>query len=208
MLKRLWKVKIRVVTLLLLIVVGAGIIFMAQQGVFGYKFGFWREPTSSVNVSVTIKKTLPITEINGLAVSTEKVIESEKDGLPLIGGKKMLIVASWRVKLGIDGSKIKMVADDTNHTIKVALPKLKVTSLEQVGTPHVYSQSGSLLDSYSSQDVLDAVNAKSGAVKSAVLDDEDYQQQALDSIKSMLSSIINAAPGVAGNYKIIYSTAQ
>ena len=208
MLKKLWKVKIRLVTLILLMVIGAGAVFMAQIGVFGFKFGFWKEPTTSVNVSVTVKKTLPISEIKGLAVSAEKVIESEKDGLPIIGGKKMLIVANWRVKLGIDGSKIKMTADDTNHTITAELPALKVTSLEQVGTPHVYSQSGSLLDNYSSQDVLDAVNTKSDSVKSTVLNDKDYRQQAFDSIKNMLTSIINAAPGVAGNYKIIYTTAQ
>ncbi|MFT9232135.1 MAG: hypothetical protein ABF515_05800, partial [Bifidobacterium sp.] len=82
-----------------------GAVVLAQYGVLGYKFGFWKEPTSSTKISVTVKKTLPITEINGLAVSTEKVIESEKDGLPIIGGKKMLIVASWQVKLGNDGEK-------------------------------------------------------------------------------------------------------
>ncbi|MFT9008602.1 MAG: DUF4230 domain-containing protein [Bifidobacterium sp.] len=189
-----------------MVVIGA--VVLAQYGVLGYKFGFWKEPTSSTKISVTVKKTLPITEINGLAVSTEKVIESEKDGLPIIGGKKMLIVASWKVKLGIDGSKIKLTTGDSSNVIKAELPKLMVTSMEQVGTPHVYSQSGSLLDSYSSQDVLNAVNAKSRSVKSAVLNDEDYQKQTLDSIEGMLSSIINAAPGISGNYKIEYSVAE
>ncbi|MDN5979247.1 MAG: hypothetical protein L0I07_10225 [Bifidobacterium crudilactis] len=73
-------------------------------------------------------------------------------------------------------------------------------------TPHVYDQSGSLLDKYSPQDVLDAVNAKSDEVKSDVLKDKDYRQQATSSLKETLSAVINGAPGVKGNYEIVYVT--
>ena len=147
--------------------------------------------------------------MNGLVVSTEKVIRSEQDGIPLIGGgKKMLVVARWKIKLGIDAEKIKLETDEANRTIEATLPPVTVTSTEQVGTPQIYDQRGSILDHYSPQDVLDAVNKKSETVKKSVLEDSDYQTQTLESIKNMISTMINSAPGVEGHYKIVFVTAK
>jgi hypothetical protein len=179
---------------------------LAQIGVIGFKTNLWQKPVENVNISVTVKKTLPVKEMNGLNVAVEKVVESEQKGFPLIGGKKMLITASWNLKLGIDAQNIELNVDEDSKTIHVMLPKVSVTSMEQSETPHVYDQSGSILDSYSSQDVLDAVNAKSDEVRSSVLKDEDYQEQAIESIEEMLSSIINCVPGVEDVYKIRYTT--
>lgn len=202
MLKRLWKAKVRLVVVIAIIILMA----LAQIGVIGFKTNLWQKPVENVNISVTVKKTLPVKEMNGLNVAVEKVVESEQKGFPLIGGKKMLITASWNLKLGIDAQNIELNVDEDSKTIHVMLPKVSVTSMEQSETPHVYDQSGSILDSYSSQDVLDAVNAKSDEVRSSVLKDEDYQEQAIESIEEMLSSIINCVPGVEDVYKIRYTT--
>lgn len=206
MLKQFFKAKIHVWVVLLVALILVTATIAVQLGWLGFKNPFSHKSNETENISVTVEKTLPISELNGLLVSTDRVIQSEKDGWPLIGGKRMLVVASWNVRLGIDGSKIKISADEDKKSIEVRLPKLTVTSEELAKTPHVYDQRGSLLDKYSPQDVLDAVNAKSDEVKSDVLKDKDYRQQATSSLKETLSAVINGAPGVKGNYEIVYVT--
>lgn len=62
------------------------------------------------------------------------------------------------------------------------------------------------LDSYSSQDILNAVNAKQKSVKSSVIKDKDYRSQTIKSLESTLTTLINSSSEVKNNYKIVYET--
>lgn len=205
MLKFLWATKVRLLVVLLVLIGTITLMIMAQSGILGFTTSLWQKPKEKVDISYTVRKTLPVSEINGLAVSTDKVIDSEQKGWPLIRGKKMLVLVRWNVRLGINAKNIKLSVDETNRIIHAELPKVKVISMEQTGAPHIYDQAGSLLDNYSSQDVLNAVDAKSDALRSEILRDETYQSQTIESLEKTLSYIINSAPGVKDNYTIEYT---
>lgn len=153
MLKSFLKIKIHLITAI--IVTAAIIIFMllVQNGIIGLttNLGKKSEPTETTDISMTVEKTLPVSEMNGLVISMEKIIDSEDSGIPLLTKKKMLIEASWKIKLGINAKNIKVSTNEHSKTITVTLPKIQVNSMEQASTPKIYDQSGSLLDSYSSQ---------------------------------------------------------
>jgi len=187
------------------------LLFREKVSSDSFKFVKTKSETSAQTI---IKEILPIGEYASLAYHYTSVVKdiNSKDikgwTIPFTT-KKYIFTYNGTMKLGIDGTKIKIKEEDAGETglpvIVIVLPPVKILSHEIIDNSiEVFDQSQTIFNEINIQDAFKVTAERKRELEKKVIDG-DVVKEARASTEQQLGSLLRALPGIRGVYEVVFA---